>query len=114
MRNGLRFDDQITRAAGIPARWVVDNLDVLPAAGRALDVACGTGRHALLLAAAGFAVTAVDRDTAALDCLRSQALRLELGVYVQAIDLEAPGVDFGVGVLGRGAAPVRLRLRPQK
>ena len=44
------------------APWLVDNVDLLPDTGRVLDVACGKGRHALLLAAAGFAVTAVDRD----------------------------------------------------
>ena len=55
-------------------------------------MACGKGRHALLLAAAGFAVTAVDRDEDALDRLRAQAVRLELDVRVEAIDLEAPGV----------------------
>ena len=97
MRKGLRFDDQVTCASEMPARWLVDNLDLLPAAGRALDVACGNGRHALLLAAAGFAVTAVDRDTAALDRLADQARRLDLRVHVEAMDLEAPGVDLGAG-----------------
>ena len=78
-----------------PAPWLVDNVDLLPDAGRVLDVACGKGRHALLLAAAGFAVTAVDRDADALDRLRAQALRLELDVRVEVVDLEAPDVEFG-------------------
>ena len=75
-----------------PAPWLVDNIDLLPGAGQALDVACGRGRHALLLAAAGFTVTAVDRDEDALDRLRAHAMRLELDVRVEAIDLEAPAV----------------------
>ena len=66
-----------------PAPWLVDNVDLLPDAGRALDLACGKGRHALLLAAAGFAVTAVDRDADALHRLRAQALRLELDLRVE-------------------------------
>ena len=78
-----------------PAPWLVDNVDLLPGTGRVLDVACGRGRHALLLAAAGFAVTAVDRDAVALDPLREQARRLELDLRVEEMDLEAPGVDLG-------------------
>jgi rhodanese-related sulfurtransferase len=78
-----------------PAPWLVDNVDLLPAAGRALDLASGRGRHALLLAAAGFAVTAIDRDADALDRLRAQALRLELDLRVEVMDLESAGVDLG-------------------
>ena len=60
------------------------------AAGQVLDVACGRGRHALLLAAAGFAVTAVIATrTRSIGCA---TLRLELDVRVEAIDLEAPDV----------------------
>ncbi len=38
-----------------------------------LDLACGSGRHVRWLAARGFAVTALDRDAAALQPLRSIA-----------------------------------------
>ena len=38
-----------------------------------LDLGCGRGRHALLLARAGFAVSALDRDHAALASLRARA-----------------------------------------
>ena len=78
-----------------PAPWLLENVDLLPASGRALDVACGRGRHALLLAAAGFAVTALDRDAAALDRLRGHAGRLELDVRTEVVDLEGPDVDLG-------------------
>jgi rhodanese-related sulfurtransferase len=81
-----------------PSPWLVDNVELLPGSGRVLDVACGKGRHALLLAAAGFAVTAVDRDPAALERLRGQAHRLELDVRVEAVDLEGPVVDLGQAV----------------
>jgi SAM-dependent methyltransferase len=40
--------------------------------GRALDLACGTGRHALFLANLGWDVTAVDGSSAALDVLSRQ------------------------------------------
>jgi SAM-dependent methyltransferase len=49
--------------------------------GRVLDLACGSGRHVRWLAAQGFAVTAVDRDTAALQPLHAIA-------QVQVADLE--------------------------
>ena len=44
-----------------PSPWLIDNADLLPRGGRVLDVACGRGRHALLLASAGFEVRAIDR-----------------------------------------------------
>lgn len=71
-----------------PSSWLVDNADLLPQGGRALDVACGAGRHALLLAAAGFDVTAIDRDAAVLDRLQLQSERLGLQVRTEVIDLE--------------------------
>lgn len=38
-----------------------------------LDLACGSGRHVRWLAAQGFAVTAVDRDAAAVEALHAIA-----------------------------------------
>jgi tellurite methyltransferase len=76
-----------------PSSWLLETADLLPPErGRALDVACGRGRHALLLAAAGFAVDALDRDETALQFLRTTADRLELPVSTRAIDLEAAPV----------------------
>ncbi len=46
--------------------WVRRFLPLLPPGGQVLDLACGGGRHVRLLADAGFAVTAVDRDATAL------------------------------------------------
>jgi SAM-dependent methyltransferase len=59
-----------------------------PARGRALDLACGSGRHALLVAAAGFRVDAIDRDVAALQTLESKARADRLDVRAIAADLE--------------------------
>jgi SAM-dependent methyltransferase len=52
--------------------------------GRALDLACGTGRHALYLARLGWRVTAVDAAPAAIDRLRREAP----GIDAQVADLE--------------------------
>jgi rhodanese-related sulfurtransferase len=78
-----------------PSSWLVENADLLPRAGRALDVACGAGRHALLLAAVGLEVRAVDRDTARIEALGTLAARLGLAVTAEVLDLEAPGADLG-------------------
>jgi tellurite methyltransferase len=47
-------------------------------AGRALDLACGAGRHALYLARLGWRVTAVDSSSVAIGQLRAQAAGLPL------------------------------------
>ena len=62
-----------------PAGFVRELLPLLPL-GPALDLACGTGRHTLLLASRQQAVTAVDSSEVALGILeeRARALRYEL------------------------------------
>jgi len=55
-----------------PASIVRELLPLLPV-GPALDIACGTGRHALFLASRGQHVTAVDFSGVALDILEVRA-----------------------------------------
>jgi SAM-dependent methyltransferase len=55
-----------------PASIVRELLPLLPR-GPALDVACGTGRHSLLLGARGQHVTAVDWSGAGLEVLEARA-----------------------------------------
>ena len=71
-----------------PASWLVDNAALLPRGGRALDVACGRGRHALWLAAAGFDVTAVDRDAEAIARAGEIARHAGLRITTSVVDLE--------------------------
>lgn len=52
-----------------PSTWVQRWAARIPAAGRVLDVACGSGRHARWLATRGHPVEAVDRDVEALGAL---------------------------------------------
>lgn len=52
-----------------PSSWVERYLGQIPAAGRVLDLACGSGRHTRLLVTAGHPVLAVDRDIAAMQPL---------------------------------------------
>jgi len=78
-----------------PSSWLVENVDLLPRGGRALDLACGTGRHSLLLAAAGLSVRAVDRDPGKIQLLSDVARRLGIPVQAEILDLEKEGIDLG-------------------
>ncbi len=62
-----------------PASIVRELLPLLPA-GPALDIACGTGRHALFLAARGQHVTAVDFSSVALSILEVRARSMRVPV----------------------------------
>jgi rhodanese-related sulfurtransferase len=71
-----------------PSPWLLNNADLLHRGGRVLDVACGRGRHALLLAGAGFDVTAIDRNAAAIAQLTGFARGLGVPLAATVIDLE--------------------------
>lgn len=49
-----------------PSDWIVRFAAGVPKGARVLDVACGAGRHSLLLRDQGALVTAIDRDVSAL------------------------------------------------
>ena len=72
-----------------PARFLVENLDLLPESGTALDAAMGTGRNALFLAELGYQVTGIDISPVAVERCREEASRR--GLQLQAIcdDLES-------------------------
>jgi SAM-dependent methyltransferase len=57
-------------------------------AGKALDLACGTGRNALWLAKHGWSVTAIDASPAAIDTLRARASQSDLNMDARQADLE--------------------------
>jgi len=80
-------------AFGPPSNWVVDHLDLLgdEPRRRALDVASGLGRHALLLAELGFAVDALDISDVGTTRLRQEAMRRGLDVSVSRVDLATLG-----------------------
>jgi SAM-dependent methyltransferase len=84
-----------------PSRWLTDNADLLPrrepgsSVRRALDVACGRGRHALWLTIAGFDTEAVDRDAEVVEIVHDQARRLGLRVDARVEDLEVDGLSLG-------------------
>jgi SAM-dependent methyltransferase len=59
--------------------------------GKALDLACGTGRNALWLAENGWSVTAVDGSEVAIDILRRRASDRGLQLDARVADLEKRG-----------------------
>lgn len=77
-----------------PSPWVLEQAAHYTGKRRVLDVAAGRGRHALLFAASGFTVTAVDRDLDALAELRASAEALDLRVETRVVDLEAGDYTF--------------------
>ena len=80
-----------------PSPWVERWAPLIAAGGSVLDVAAGSGRHALWLAGRGHAVTAIDRDAEALASIGD-------GVETLVADLEGavwplPGRRFDAVVV---------------
>ena len=74
---------QLQHELTAPSEWVCRFVNLIPAGGTVLDLACGSGRHARLLSDLGHSVEAVDRDESHLQGLRGVA-----GVSVRLADLE--------------------------
>jgi 2-polyprenyl-3-methyl-5-hydroxy-6-metoxy-1,4-benzoquinol methylase len=71
-----------------PSAWLIENADLLSRGGRVLDVACGRGRHALLMAGKGFDVRAIDRHPDAIAFLTETAQKQLLDIDAAVADLE--------------------------
>lgn len=56
--------------------------------GRALDLACGAGRHAIFLAERGWDVTAVDASHVGIDLTKKRAHERNLSLTARVADLE--------------------------
>lgn len=80
-----------------PSGWVQRWSHLIQPGGTVLDVACGRGRHTRWLAARGCAVTAVDRDAAALQGLQGLARTLVADLEGQPWPL--PGECFDAVVV---------------
>jgi tellurite methyltransferase len=76
-------------APGPPSDWLAANQGLLRGT-RALDLACGTGRNALLLARLGFTVDALDISEVAIEALLGVT-----SVHARAVDLEREPLPTG-------------------
>lgn len=91
----------VVQVAESAARWLIENADLWPGGagnqpGTVLDVACGRGRHSIVMARSGFDVEAIDRNAEAIAELRDLADRLGLTIHAQQRDLETtPPPDLG-------------------
>ncbi|WP_276259204.1 class I SAM-dependent methyltransferase [Haloglomus litoreum] len=82
-----RYRDATFRLPEEPSRPLREFADALPE-GRAFDVATGTGRNALFLAAAGYEVDAVDVSGVGLDEARERAAERDLDGHVDWIQAD--------------------------
>src|SRR5271155_4395221 len=90
-----------------PASIVSEWLPLLPS-GPALDLACGTGRHTLLLAAQGMPVTAIDWSGAALDILEDRANKAKIRVSRQDSADLANSQTRGIRLVQANLEEIRL------
>ena len=72
-RWNARYADGAYESRRHASPFLEQNANLLPANGRALDLACGAGRNAIYLAHRGLAVDAVDISRVALDRGRTDA-----------------------------------------
>jgi 2-polyprenyl-3-methyl-5-hydroxy-6-metoxy-1,4-benzoquinol methylase len=86
-----KWNDRYRAATGErqAARVLRENLHLLPGDGRALDLACGLGANALLLAAQGLEVEAWDIADVPVAALQEVASRRRLPVRAQVRDVQA-------------------------
>jgi len=78
------------------------NRHLLPQRGRALDIACGRGGNALLLAGHGLSTSAWDYSAVAIQKLRQHAEQLDLQIHTEIRDVTAEpptGESFDVIVV---------------
>jgi len=77
------------------SRVLKENLHLLPDNGRALDLACGLGGNAILLAQQGLHVDAWDIADVPIAALQDAALERQLSIQAEVRDVEAnpPGPE---------------------
>lgn len=88
-----RFGDQPWPTE--PSPWLTSNLDLLPEPAVALDIAGGTGRNALWVAALGWDVTVVDVSDVALSFAAARATELNVPLRTELADLSTSQVPRG-------------------
>lgn len=113
-------DSRASHAPGDAARVLTENSHLLPAQGRALEIACGRGANAMWLARHGLQVDAWDISPVVIEQLNASVAQQGLSVSGQARDVmqqPPPAASYDVIIvshfLERGLLPLlRQALRP--
>jgi SAM-dependent methyltransferase len=95
VRLGRRTGTRQGTVVSGPASWLAQHEHLLPREGRALDVACGRGRHAIWLAERGLMTLGVDRSEDAVREVNSVAEARGLPLHAEVRDLESGLPPFG-------------------
>jgi tellurite methyltransferase len=95
-----KWNDRYTRRAtrlslDEPAEFLISLVNQLPATGRALDVAGGTGRNAIWLAQRGLDVTLADISPVGLDLAAEYAAVADVEIERLEIDFHAESFPIG-------------------
>ncbi len=92
---GVYSDSPDAIEVGRPSSWFTWHAHRIRTGSRVLDLACGTGRHALAAAALGARVVAMDRDASRLEIGQQEAKSRGLELEWREVDLETswPSLD---------------------
>lgn len=83
-----RYSDVDASCPGA-ARVLTENLHLLPSEGKALDLACGLGNNALLLAQLGLDAWAWDFSDVAIGKLRDFTKRMDIKLHTEVRDIQS-------------------------
>lgn len=91
MSSKAKWNERYRATTGVPMASQVlrENLHLLPGNGRALDLACGLGANAMLLAQQDLEVDAWDIADVAVAALHDTALKRQLTLNAEVRDVEA-------------------------
>ncbi|HDK37430.1 MAG TPA: class I SAM-dependent methyltransferase [Thiolapillus brandeum] len=78
---------QEAQSQGNAAQVLLRNMHLLPTSGKVLDLACGRGANAMLLARSGLETHAWDFSSIAIDRLREQAVAHGLNIATEVRDV---------------------------
>jgi len=84
-----------------PSPWIVKHAPLIRNNGRVLDLACGSGRHAIWLAKQGYRVDALDRDAKALANMEGMDNINVLNVDIEAGDWPGSGQQYDGIIVSR-------------
>ena len=108
----LRYQEGAYSGRSYPSEFLVEETASLYSSGKALDLACGSGRNALYLASQGFRVDAMDVSTVGLELAAEKSNGLGLTInWLNRDLLESPDLPenyYDLIVMFRFVAPELL------